>query len=1276
LSSVRPLERTANSTWLAGYSHTTRSACTAAISLYSGASPAGVDIELDRSGSLQTIAGSISFSAADRAIVNGSVLARGSGSEISLHAANKLTIGGRLEADRDIRLTAGTTLAVGEVSIVTESTSSMKSLGGGGAINVIGLNAVSIDSRIGPGSASLNRVRIESTAGTLSVEGASGWIETDGDIQLVGQDVELAGVIRNLAVASERYAVDVQAHDTANVTANIDAVGSVRIQSNHGVSLSNGNVSVSGVGHTILVQTGGSIAVGAVAFDASGKPLQHGELISAPQEVRLVASGSAIVSAGAQIMTSGAGSLIRVDGTNVDLAGSLRAGAMLGQSQQVQWVGGSADVQISARELLTIGGQAADGQGFVAVGGSVQATDEIAVSASGGSSPIGLSINSLSSITSDATGAFGASTAVFAIPSGPSRVRIETDRQGQIYGLIRAASSGLDPASHPDTVDINVGGLLLVDGFIDGDDRVSLTGGSDARSGISVLLTSVLVQTDAQGNELTDGEGKPIRIAGGTIKTGFGGKVTVTGTQDLAIGGVVGQPYVNGNVFVVDTAAVDMLSTAGDVNVTGNINARDAVNLSGENVNLLPGAVVKARAAAGNVSLHATGSSSPALPAGAVYVGSSDDGSGSALVDAGGLVHVFGDSIRVDGSVGPSGTADRILFSAIHDIVVTGLVKADSRIEFNAGVDPAWTTQLTDGSITVGQLSGGNIRVLGAGRLDSANQAQLKAGGDVEVKGQASAGADSVPLLVPYITQDATTIDVVVGSRQVAVGTITVPHISWLTTTVTNQVGYDTVVVGSTYNTLDATLIQDGWYNPSTGVFREYFLPDEDKSGYLPLYDFSWTNPNTHATVNGQPSDSPWSPDWAPKDDSDWSPWSPWTLVAHSVDTDMVTSQLVLSGYTVHDDPGSGLPGNVTRTFVGPAAASEKEYRLLNGELHQRMRSIAPMRIVYQQVTLDGAVDPVVVRMPNGAQNDIRQWISQGASASWQEVVGEYNDQATVYYQQTGSGFTPSIVNGAWTTAYYPPHANPDGTIHYEDQWTVSYRGNGVRAYSIADGRVGVTQSRVPDWSGQIRQNGHDINGRYVYAGAQFLNGYTATVSNESLMAANNLALNTSRSGFPSPVLSDRGWGGGQDKWSIVDGKQSYNHWANGLAFTGGVRSWDGEKGGIRQATIDFGTSIQFSDLVLWWHGDNNAPQNISLSYWNVASSQWVAINDSSRTYGANYQPGEVSGSATSDQYLFSPVTGSKVRISFDNLGKAINGNPMDHGWLYGPRLVIRVRGL
>src|SRR5439155_26006589 len=41
------------------------------------------------------------------------------------------------------------------------------------------------------------------------------------------------------------------------------------------------------------------------------------------------------------------------------------------------------------------------------------------------------------------------------------------------------------------------------------------------------------------------------------------------------------------------------------------------------------------------------------------------------------------------------------------------------------------------------------------------------------------------------------------------------------------------------------------------------------------------------------------------------------------------------------------------------------------------------------------------------------------------------------------------------------------------------------------------------------------------------------------------------------------------------------------------------------------------------------------------------------------------SGYSDSDEYTFAPITGSRVRCSFNNLGKDINANPMVHGWIY-----------
>ncbi len=158
-----------------------------------------------------------------------------------------------------------------------------------------------------------------------------------------------------------------------------------------------------------------------------------------------------------------------------------------------------------------------------------------------------------------------------------------------------------------------------------------------------------------------------------------------------------------------------------------------------------------------------------------------------------------------------------------------------------------------------------------------------------------------------------------------------------------------------------------------------------------------------------------------------------------------------------------------------------------------------------------------------------------------------------------------------------------------------------------------------------------------------------------------NLALNASRSGTPDPLESDNGWGGGSDKWDIVDGQHSYNSWANGLAFTGGGSNYV-QPAGVRQATINLGSSQDFEQVVIWHHWVNNAPETASIEYWN--GSDWTDVSFT-RLYGTMYEPGSNSGYSESDIYTFSQVTGSKVRYTFDNRLDNLVGTTNNHGWIY-----------
>lgn len=165
----------------------------------------------------------------------------------------------------------------------------------------------------------------------------------------------------------------------------------------------------------------------------------------------------------------------------------------------------------------------------------------------------------------------------------------------------------------------------------------------------------------------------------------------------------------------------------------------------------------------------------------------------------------------------------------------------------------------------------------------------------------------------------------------------------------------------------------------------------------------------------------------------------------------------------------------------------------------------------------------------------------------------------------------------------------------------------------------------------------------------------SATTDESSLQT--NIALNPGRSGYPSPLESDQGWGGGSYPWDLVDGLRDYpGEWMHGLAFTGG--SWYPPLAGVKQATIAFGGEHTFNKVIIWHHTLCHIPSEVNLQYWD--GSAWKQINFE-RDLNLNYQP----NAGYADTLTFVPVTGSKVKYSFDNSKLNVEGNQIEHGWIY-----------
>jgi hypothetical protein len=166
----------------------------------------------------------------------------------------------------------------------------------------------------------------------------------------------------------------------------------------------------------------------------------------------------------------------------------------------------------------------------------------------------------------------------------------------------------------------------------------------------------------------------------------------------------------------------------------------------------------------------------------------------------------------------------------------------------------------------------------------------------------------------------------------------------------------------------------------------------------------------------------------------------------------------------------------------------------------------------------------------------------------------------------------------------------------------------------------------------------------------------------------NNLAYNSGYSLYPSPLESDKGWGGAPFKWHLVDGTRTKsNYWNMGLAFTGGLLEYI-DTCGWRQATINFGKPVLFNRVVIWLNTNDMTilPDSFKIQHWSDQTQKWLltknVLNKRKQMgpyYTAIQQVCEKKGVALVVPYeeTFSIVKSGKVRFIFNNCG-------IDHGWI------------
>jgi hypothetical protein len=199
------------------------------------------------------------------------------------------------------------------------------------------------------------------------------------------------------------------------------------------------------------------------------------------------------------------------------------------------------------------------------------------------------------------------------------------------------------------------------------------------------------------------------------------------------------------------------------------------------------------------------------------------------FMDADLMVLLVAPSIRVDGIVRTRSSNGRILLAGEADVAVGGQLISSDTIDIYAGVDTGWSAEFIQGAITEDQLSSsGLIAISGLALLEAPDTITVLSGGDMYLE---SAGAPSDPIIVrtPIITTTNKTFTIIAGYQQVAIGTIQVPEITWVTTTIEETVGTELVDVGDRFYSMSVNLEQAGYYGPNASVrFREFLIEGVD----------------------------------------------------------------------------------------------------------------------------------------------------------------------------------------------------------------------------------------------------------------------------------------------------------------------------------------------------------------------------------------------------------------------------------------------------------------
>lgn len=703
---------------------------------------------------------------------------------------------------------------------------------------------------------------------------------------------------------------------------------------------------------------------------------------------------------------------------------------------------------------MTLGGLGIIGGVSQTVGGTLSATGDIVVDVSGGTVDVSFTMNTASILQTQ--------TAINEADGADHNIAIHADQDIQVYSAIEALQPGAD-------VTLISGELIFVDGLLKADDQLTVIGGSD-EMGAGVIVNAFVFDTNGG------------RLQGGTLTTNPGGTIIMGAGEKLVLSGVVGEVHDVAGVPVADTSELHV-THAGNVMVMTSLNAANLIRFQATDITLAPDSVIQTRAAGGVVDLRATGN---------FLIAAELPGTQPALILGDALLHLAGGMLSLDGQILDTSATGRIVINAVDSVTFFGEVNATDSLEVRAGVGANWTDAQLLGAVNVADLSGGDVTING-GTLTSGGEASIVAGNNVTVVGSTSVGSDPDPVQRPIIVTTSRTIEIITGSRQVAIGVIEVPEVTFVTTTTTEQVGTESVRVGSLYNTADVTLTQLGYYNPdavSGAQARKYFFEGIDYQnsnvdwsvvydeltgdiipladaeagtgkeygnlsdnqtdsvlihlGYRSFYNVSFANLISNSTINGIAAEVPWHPSW---------------------EGDLATVTLD-TGYIDFSDPNH--PGGIARH------GGLNTYQQYNNTTTRRL-------------SIDGWRDKYV-QMPVGAESDILRVVSLGVPVVLPaEFVGRVRDSALVFQGQLNSFANAGFPAPREQSVGQPGSGHVGSYYSGSPRWRTTFHSDAHTQYEIFDERtLRIEGTRASNAGGSSVRT--DSNNRSV-AGQKLTNG-------------------------------------------------------------------------------------------------------------------------------------------------------------------------------------------